>query len=170
MKNRMVILVTMTVVLAVVLAGVAWFDETRQVRRHFRALEKQMTFEEKGSLMTMGLRTKRTADLFQDPCEFDTPRRFLNGPLNRETLTQLLAHFFAQTEQAELVLSEVTIILEGEGQATAEMTGGLTGRFSQNRPFVEHHRVRWSLVKEEGQWLLSELQVIESFESDGAPN
>jgi hypothetical protein len=158
----------MVILLALLLAAVAWFAVTRRsgrderlVRRQFAALERVVSKQKEESPVAAAGRAQTCVALFADPCEVLTQVDFLSGSFSREEIAQQLFYGRSQFRHVALEFHDLRVEFPSPRTASCIVSATLQGDTHGGDAIREVHEVHGTLTKVDSDWLFQRLEAVD---------
>lgn len=134
-------------------------EEARIRERFSRAASIVSKEGEEKPIAMLGL-TRSLKTLFADPCTIDAPRRSISGRFSPQELASLVARGRQSFTDLSLTFHDLDITLRDKTTADTVFTALLRGsKGGQN--FREVREMEATLIRKDGEWLFSNIEVVE---------
>ena len=157
-----------SLVVALLVLGVGIFaffyfspGEERKVKKQFRSLSEYVAKASEENALTVAAKAKKIGALFADPSEIKALGHFLSGRHSREEITGHALRGRSYFVKLSLTFYDVEVTFPEREIAKVHVTARLEGRSTFNENVDEVREMECVLRKVDGQWLFSDLEVIE---------
>ena len=138
-------------------------SEEKRIRKQLAILEGLCSKQSDETRLQAVRKVTKIAALFTDPCLIKVERRNFVGELNREEFVGRANMARTGFPQVDARFYDISVELLGKLRASVVMTVRLKGRDGEQY-WAETHEVGAGLIKTEGDWLLSEVTLVEVLE------
>jgi hypothetical protein len=155
-------LISGAIALVAIVAVVYFFPtETRRIKRQFTSFAKwvEKTPEESNLSMVSKLNWIKMA--FAETCRFRDPAHDFSGEYPREEIVRQAAGARAHFSKLTLKFADLAVTFPQADIANVTTTATATGISTEGDAFEETHELECILQKIEGNWLLTEVTVVE---------
>jgi len=155
-------LISGVIALVVIIAVVYLFPtDTRRVKRQFTTLANAVSKTPAESNLSMVSKLNQIKLALAVTCRFSDPAHEVSGAYPREEIVQRAAGARAHFSKLGLKFADLHVTFPQVGIATVTTTATVTGTATEGDAFNEVHELECILQKSEGNWLVTEVTVVE---------
>lgn len=135
-------------------------DEEKQVRKQLNLLEQLASKQAKETGLQSIKKAAQISSLFTDPCRLKVERLDFEGEFIRKEVINHIQIARNSFSQVNVQFHDITIEFPNKTTANVIMTLQLTGK-NGGENWADTHEIDAGMIKNEGDWLLSECTLIE---------
>ena len=164
MNKRKILIGLAVVVAAFLLYNFFFKDEEEAVRKQFEVLAES-TSKEPGEQPLIAIqKAGQIGSLFADICRLKVTTTPFSGEYTPKEIIDRTIMARASFAQATIKFYDVNIDFPIDGVANVVATVRLTGKSSREKDVTDTHEIEAILKKIDGDWLFTELKVVEVLE------
>jgi hypothetical protein len=150
------------IALIVIIAVVYLFpSETQRVKRQFRSIANSVAKAPDENNLIMVSKLSKIKMALAETCRFTDPAHDFSGAYARDEILQRAAGARAHFSKLDLKFADLQVTFPQPGTAAVTTTATVTGTTTDGDAFNEVHELECTLQKIEGNWLLTEVTVVE---------
>ncbi|PID60397.1 hypothetical protein CSB45_00280 [candidate division KSB3 bacterium] len=135
--------------------------DTKRIKKQFKALEQWAAKDGEEGQLVLGRKVRKLRELLSGSIQVTASVYDVNGRYDADEAAQQATFGRSRYAKIELKFYDLEIDILDEQSAAVLTTGLLTGRSADGAKISETHEVKCLLKKVDGQWLLSQVSVVD---------
>ena len=149
----------LAIAVILLLVGVAawllyYFSDKQVIKRKFTALAVSLSKEGEETPVMIALKMRPVKDFIAPACEVTVPERNYHEILEPGLVTHYLILYRSRQANLHVALEEILVEIPSKGRGEVNALVHVTANYNQPDFFDEPRRVRFSLQKQEKNWLV----------------
>ncbi len=143
----------------VLLVGIAawllhYFSDQQVIKRKFTAIAVSLSKDGEETPVMIALKMRPVKDFIAPACEVTVPERNYHEILEPGLVTHYLILYRSRQANLHVALEGISVEIPSKGRGEVSALAHVTANYNQPDFFDETHRVRFSLQKQEKNWLV----------------
>lgn len=162
MVNKKNILISVLVLIVGIGAAIYFFpSEEKRIKKQFSSLSEWISKEPDEKKLTMATKRQNIMSVFAKTCKFEAPAAEVSGTHSPDEIATKAIMARSRFATLSLKFYDLEVDFPQEGMAKVIATAKLTGSATDGEAIEETHEIECVLQKTEGDWLISEVEVVE---------
>ncbi len=151
-------------IVGIVAAFFLFQTEEGRIKKQFKRLSEIMSKSSGESQLALAAKTSKLEELFDTHCNINFPAHAISKKFSQRDIISSALHVLIQYGELSCRFQDFNIQIPAADTAEAILTATLTGKMSSGEKVRDFHELRCGLVKIEGEWRFSAIEIVDVLE------